>query len=283
MKLQIVNVLRESANQLSQYSDTPQLDAELLLAHTLAVPRSYLHTWPERELRTSQRQQFLQLLARRIAGEPVAYLLGHKEFWSLILEVTADTLVPRPETELLVELILEKLPADPVQRVVDLGTGSGAIALAIASERPHWEVWAVDRMPKTLAIAERNAQRLGINNVIFQLGNWCSDLPKQYFHAVVSNPPYIAENDHCLSQVALRFEPVTALVSGQDGFRDLQIIIQQAPACLLSGGYLLLEHGYDQKKSLVDFLLAAGYVEVVDYQDIAICDRAITAKYLSHP
>lgn len=248
-------------------SPSPRLDAELLLAHVLGKPRSFLRTWPEHKPDAEQYAAFERLLQRRRAGEPVAYLLGRQGFWSLDLEVSPDTLIPRPDTELLVETALQLAPATPLE-VLDLGTGTGAIALALAAERPAWRVTGVDRVDAAVALAARNGQRLGLSNARFQLSHWFDGLDEQRFALIVSNPPYIAAADRHLGEGDVRFEPASALVAGADGLDDIRSIIAQAPRHLLPGGWLLLEHGYDQAEAVRSLLVAAGFARVESRRDL---------------
>ncbi|WP_459207807.1 peptide chain release factor N(5)-glutamine methyltransferase [Pseudomonas sp. MLB6B] len=260
----IASLLRNA--QLSE-SPTAQLDAELLLAAALGRTRSYLRTWPERIVERDAAQRFESYLQRRREGEPVAYILGQQGFWTLDLEVAPDTLIPRPETELLVETALAVLPGGPAQ-VLDLGTGTGAIALALASERPVWQLTAVDRIEAAVALAERNRQRLGLGNVRVQLSHWFEQLAGQRFAMILSNPPYIREQDPHLVRGDVRFEPSSALVAGHDGLSDLRQIIEQAPQHLLPGGWLLLEHGYDQAEAVCALLAEHGFVDVENRIDL---------------
>ncbi|MBM3107452.1 peptide chain release factor N(5)-glutamine methyltransferase [Pseudomonas sp. P66] len=243
-------------------SPTARLDVELLLAAAIGKSRSYLHTWPERIVSSEAALTFAQYLQRRRSGEPVAYILGQQGFWNLDLEVAPHTLIPRPDTELLVETALELLPREPVQ-VLDLGTGTGAIALALASERPQWQVMAVDRVLEAVALAERNRQRLQLDNVQVRSSHWFDSVEGERFDLIVSNPPYIAAQDPHLHAGDVRFEPSSALVAGADGLDDLRTIISQAPAHLKPGGWLLLEHGYDQA-ALVRELLALHDFEQIE-------------------
>ncbi|WP_395605696.1 peptide chain release factor N(5)-glutamine methyltransferase [Pseudomonas sp. B16120] len=239
-------------------SPTARLDVELLLAAALGKSRSYLHTWPEKIVSSEDALTFAGYLQRRRSGEPVAYILGQQGFWKLDLEVAPHTLIPRPETELLVEAALELLPATPAQ-ILDLGTGSGAIALALASERPAWQVTAVDRVLKAVALAERNRQRLHLTNATVLNSHWFSALQGHRFDLIISNPPYIADNDPHLAAGDVRFEPASALVAGHDGLDDLRLITQESPDHLNDGGWLLLEHGYDQAQAVRDLLLNQGF------------------------
>lgn len=253
-------------------SPTARLDAELLLAAALGKSRSFLHTWPERIVPSEAALLFSEYLRRRRAGEPVAYILGQQGFWKLDLEVAPHTLIPRPDTELLVETALALLPATPA-RVLDLGTGSGAIALALASERPAWKVTAVDRVLEAVALAERNRQRLDLRNVTVLSSHWFSALDGERFELIISNPPYIAAADPHLVEGDVRFEPASALVAGADGLDDLREIIAQAPAHLAPGGWLMLEHGYDQAEAVRDLLRAHGLVEVHSRKDLGGHER----------
>jgi len=259
-------------------SDTAQLDVELLLAAALGKPRSYLRTWPERELDAEQLQRFRAAIARRQRGEPVAYILGQQGFWSLDLEVAPHTLIPRPDTELLVETALELLPHHPIA-ALDLGTGTGAIALALASERPGWTVIGVDRVPEAVALAERNRLRLKLSNASFRPSHWFGAVAAQRFALIVSNPPYIRADDHHLGEGDVRFEPASALVSGQDGLDDIRLIIQHAPAHLVAGGWLLLEHGFDQAAAVRELLAAQGFDAIESRRDLGGHERISLGRY----
>ncbi|HIQ42041.1 MAG TPA: peptide chain release factor N(5)-glutamine methyltransferase [Pseudomonas oleovorans] len=259
-------------------SPTPRLDAELLLAAALGKPRSYLRTWPERELAADQLGLFQSHLQRRRQGEPVAYILGHQGFWSLDLEVAPHTLIPRPDTELLVESALALLPATPLA-ALDLGTGTGAIALALASERPGWQVTGVDRVEDAVALAERNRQRLQLDNVRFLHSHWFSALAGQRYGLILSNPPYIRAGDRHLDQGDVRFEPSSALVAGADGLDDIRAIIQAAPQYLLAGGWLLLEHGFDQAEAVRELLATAGFSEAHSRRDLGGHERISLGRF----
>lgn len=248
-------------------SPSPRLDAELLLAHALGQSRSYLRTWPEREPDAAQCAAFAALLERRRAGEPVAYLLGRQGFWSLDLEVAPHTLIPRPDTELLVETALALGPGGPA-RVLDLGTGTGAIALALACERPAWQVLGVDRVSEAVQLAERNRARLGLGNARFVESVWFSTLGGERFALIVGNPPYIAAADRHLSEGDVRFEPASALVAGEDGLDDIRRIVAEAPEHLEAGGWLLLEHGYDQAEAVRALFAARGFAAVESRRDL---------------
>ena len=244
-----------------------RLDAEILLAHALGVSRAKLYAWPEYEPDVVAREAFERLVAARADGEPIAYLTGRREFWSLDLVVTPAVLIPRPETELLVELALERIAADSEVRVADLGTGSGAIALAVASERPRARIVATDASADALAVARGNAVRLGIGHVTFVHGDWCEALGHERFDVIVSNPPYIAAGDAHLETGDLRREPRSALVAGTDGLDAIRRIVATSPAHLDAGGWLLLEHGWDQAASVRALFDAGGYVGVVSVRD----------------
>ncbi|WP_416465929.1 peptide chain release factor N(5)-glutamine methyltransferase [Pseudomonas sp. LFS044] len=265
----IASLLRNA--QLSD-SPTERLDAELLLAAAIGKSRSYLHTWPERIVSSEDAEAYAGYLQRRRAGEPVAYILGQQGFWKIDLEVAPHTLIPRPDTELLVETALELQPAAPA-KVLDLGTGTGAIALALASDCPAWQVTAVDRVDEAVALAERNRQRLGLGNVKVLASHWFSSLAGERFDLIVSNPPYIAAQDPHLVEGDVRFEPSSALVAGADGLDDLRLIVSEAPQYLLAGGWLLLEHGYDQADAVRTLLVAQGFIDVASRKDLGGHER----------
>lgn len=254
-----------------------RIDAELLLAHVLGCSRTRLFAYPEAEVDAASRARFLALLERRRAGEPLAYLLGRQAFWSLDIVLDGSTLVPRPETELLVELALERGAARAVE-VLDLGTGSGAIALALASERPAWRVLGVDRDPAAVHLARANAERLGLGNVAFAAGDWFAGLEGRRFELVVANPPYIADGDPCLAAPGVCREPRHALVAGSDGLDALRRIVAAAAQHLSSNGWLLCEHGAAQGAALRALFAAAGFAAIATQRDLAGHERVTLGR-----
>jgi release factor glutamine methyltransferase len=269
---QSLNSVRARLSTLPNGS--PGLEAEVLLAHILDKPRTHLIAWPDKALSTEQQAGFQALVQRRLQGEPLAYLTGRREFWSLSLRVTPATLIPRPETEQLVERALELIPKEARAQIVDLGTGSGAIAAAIATERPLASIIATDFDSAALAVARENFRHLDLNNVTCLSGEWCAALPDQrWFDMILSNPPYVAEGDSHLQQDGLPWEPVAALTGGPDGLRAIRNIIRQTPACLKPGGWLILEHGFEQGAAVWGLLRRQGFREVSTLQDLAHRDR----------
>ncbi len=252
----------------------PRLEAEVMLSSLLDKPRTYLVAWPEMQLSPEQTQCFQEMIERRTTGEPIAYITGSREFWSLNLEVTPDTLIPRPETETLVERALEHIPEGRAMRIADLGTGSGAIAAAIASERPLCDIIATDFSPRTLQVAQRNFRRLGLSNIKTCTGEWCRALPAGVkFDIIVSNPPYVADGDGHLAHNGLPWEPQRALRSGDDGLDDIHRIIEETPEYIAPNGWLFLEHGFDQGVRVRSLLQEAGFSGVRTSQDLAGHDR----------
>lgn len=264
----IKTLLFEASERLAPTSDSPRADAEILLAHVLGKGRTYLFAWPEKQLEPEQESLFLDLIARRQTGEPIAYLTGTREFWSREFLITPDVLIPRPETELLVELALDRIPQDQACVVADLGAGSGAIAVTVALERPKARVWASDISGAALAVAKANAERQGARNVEFVLSDWLDGLPPLPYDLIVSNPPYIAEHDPHLAEGDLRFEPTGALASGPDGLDAIRRIAADARGRLKPGGALLLEHGYDQAEAVQALLCGLGYRDVASHRDL---------------
>jgi release factor glutamine methyltransferase len=269
----ISDALHTATVMLSKTSSSPRLDAELLLEYVTGLSRSSFHAFPEKELPSAAGWSFQQLVKRRMQGEPVAYILGQQEFWSLLFEVTPAVLIPRPDTELLVERALEHLPHDRETCVADLGTGSGAIAIAIASERPAARVIGIDRSVEALAVAARNAARLQVTNVQFSHGDWFEPLRDMRFDLIVANPPYIAERDPDLEPHVRKREPLVALISGRTGFEALEHIIESAPEYLPSGGRLLLEHGWKQAAIVRNLLVRRGFSHVRSHADLSGHER----------
>jgi release factor glutamine methyltransferase len=275
--VKVAELLRDAAARLS--GEEARHEAEQLLLHALGVDRAWLFAHATDEVADEARERFEVLVQRRAEGHPLAYLTGRRGFWTLDLQVNTATLIPRPETELLVEQALARLPADDMVRVADMGTGSGAIALSIASERPLATVMATDVLGPALAVAVKNAQAHGLENVWFRRGHWYAALGADRFNMIVSNPPYIAANDPHLQQGDLRFEPPPALASGADGLDAIREIIGGAHEHLVPGGWLLLEHGWDQGPAIRELLAQAGFIGTETVQDLEQRDRVTLGRW----
>ena len=275
--LKVRDALTDATRRLGE-----RVDAEMLLIHVLDKPRSWLIAHADDTLPPEFSNAYAAFVARREAGEPVAYIVGRRGFWSLDLEVTRATLIPRPETELLVELALERLPREAASTVADLGTGSGAIALAIAHERPRTHVVATDASADALAVAQRNAQRHSIAHVSFLQGEWFAPLHDQRFDLIVSNPPYIESADPHLTEGDLRFEPLSALASGRDGLDDIRDIVRDATHHLTHRGWLLMEHGWNQGEAVRLLMRDAGFVEIFTARDMEQRERVSGGCWLGN-
>ncbi|RDI48606.1 Release factor glutamine methyltransferase [Aquicella lusitana] len=276
----IAEWLQQATHQLAAVTDVPQLEAEILLAHALKKSRSYLYAWPQQTVASEDAQHFIHLLAQRARSKPIAYITGKKEFWSLELFVNENTLIPRPETELLVASVLNLFPEqDKAVQVADLGTGSGAIALALASERPAWQIHAVDISEAALSVARKNGRHLTLQNIIFHQGNWCEALPAGGFDVIVSNPPYIATDEWRRYADGLAYEPENALLSGEDGLAAIREIINTAKSRLKQAGYLLIEHGFAQGEAVQRLFSKNGYSHVHSLRDLQGQTRVTLGRY----
>ncbi len=271
--------LEDSIQRLGPVHQSARLDAEVLLGHVLGTPRHRPYAFPEEPIRASDLAAYEDLVERRAAGEPVAYLIGEREFWSITLEVTPATLIPRPETEQLVEIALANIPRKANWCVADLGTGSGALAIAIATERPRCRLIATDISTPALEVARRNAARTGLSQIEFRLGSWCEALGPERCHLLVANPPYVASSDPHLGRSDVRFEPRIALSSGADGLNAIRTIVAQAPRSLEPGAKLVIEHGWDQAGAVEEILRAAGAGKIQRHQDLAGHDRLTEARW----
>ena len=265
-----------AATTLNTISDSPTLDAEILITHITGLSKTHQYAYPEAPLSDAQASALEAAVTRRSQGEPIAYIVGHQSFWMFDLLVTPAVLVPRPETECMIEWLLKQWDQNTCLKVADLGVGSGAIALALAQERPQWTIDATDHSPQAIALAEQNAKRLEIDNVRFHQGDWCVALPERDYDIIVSNPPYIAEGDAHL--YALQYEPMTALASGPLGLDDITVIIDQATAYLKPTGMIAFEHGYDQGDACLSLLENNGYRHAEDHLDLSQQSRFSTAK-----
>lgn len=277
MPLTIAEALKAATEKLSQTSESARLDAEVLLGHVLRKDRVHFRTWPEEPLSQLTQKKFLELVERRLQGEPIAYITDVQEFWSLKLRVSPETLIPRPETEILVLEALKLLREDVKYKIADLGTGTGAIALAIASERPLCTIIGVDQSRMAVKIASRNATHLGLDNVTIRQGDWLTDFADNSLDMIVTNPPYVAENDPHLAQGDVRFEPSSALLAGPEGLDEYKNILPDATRCLKQGGWLLMEHGYDQQDKLLALLNEHGFKDACGIKDYAGQPRVVIA------
>lgn len=277
----IDNATASLAAALGLHKREARLEARVLIGHALGVDHTWLIAHDTDPTTPSQQRAIESMIARRAAGEPVAYILGEREFFGLNLAVTPAVLIPRPDTELLVEAALQRLPEHNACRVLDLGTGSGAVAIALALERPMAEVVAVEASAEALAVAQANACRLGVHNVQCIAGNWYAALGGKKFDMIVSNPPYIAAADPHLDMGDLRFEPRQALASGHDGLHDLRVIVDGAPAHLPTGGWLLLEHGWNQGAACRALLETRGFSETHTLRDLAGHERVTLGRHHS--
>ncbi len=273
-----IRSLLETGREILAPDPLARLEAEILLGHALGVSRSFLFANPDLAVPLKRRSDFMALLRRRSQGEPIPYLVGKRSFWTFDLEITADVLIPRPETELLVEMALKVIPASIPCRAADLGTGSGAIALAIASERPKCEMHATELSEKALRVAQHNANKLNLRQIQFHQGCWLQPLAGK-FQVIVSNPPYVNQGDPHLQQGDCRYEPSLALSPGDDGLRSIKEITASAPGYLLPEGWLLVEHGYDQGSAVRSLFSEVGFGNISTQADMAGLDRVCMGKW----
>lgn len=274
----ISQALSDARLRLRATSPSPAVDASILLCHVLGRSPEHLIAWPDKQLSPQQASQFKEILQQRVGGKPVAYITGEREFWSLSLKVTDDVLIPRPDTETLVEFVVEKFSDSPALTVADIGTGSGAIACALAAERPAWNIIATDSSMEALNIARLNASIHKLENISFVHGQWFEPLAGFDFDLIVSNPPYVAIDDPHLAQGDVRFEPEAALVSGKLGMDAITHLALQAGQLLKAGGWLVVEHGYDQQQLVYDCYQRGGFENIVQLTDLADQPRVTAGR-----
>jgi len=268
-----------AADLLQPVSESASLDAEVLLCRVLDKERTYLRSWPEKVITASQLESYWALLKERQRGKPIAYITGTREFWSRDFQVSPDVLIPRPDTELLIELGLALIPANQPFKIIDLGTGSGIIAITLAAERPYAQVSACDISDAALKLAKINAASHKVEQVQFYLSDWFDKIPTGKFDLIISNPPYLAEDDDHLEQGALRFEPETALISAKQGLSDIERIANNARNRLEDGGFLLIEHGYNQQNEVQSLMESLGYSNVLTHHDLSGQPRVTSGQY----
>jgi len=274
--------LTAATRALSHTSPSPRLDAEILLSLALDKDRAHLRAWPEKQLSPEQHRQFQALLQQRLSGIPIAYITGHREFWSRDFEVTPDVLIPRPDTELLIELALALIPTDATDSLLDLGTGSGIIAITLAAERPHTGITATDISAKSLAVARRNAQKHSTNTIVFSESDWFDSLPYGApFKLIISNPPYIDAKDPHLTQGDIRFEPEHALIAARQGLSAIETIADNARNYLSKPGHLLIEHGYNQQHAVQSIFKALNYQNIKTHKDLSGQARVTYGQYFA--
>lgn len=277
----IKSAITDAIARLQNSSDSPRLDAEVLLSLTLQKNRTYLRTWPEQRLTSEQIQQFKKILIRRCQGTPIAYITGHREFWSRDFVVNDSVLIPRPDTELLIERALELIPQQQHYQLIDLGTGSGIIGITLAAERPLAGVYATDISKDALTLAKRNADHYGLNNIRFIESDWLGAFNRAEFDLVISNPPYIDKNDPHLSLGDVRFEPKSALIAENRGLKDIKIIVETACMHLNNNGHLLVEHGYEQHKSVQQIFTDCHYKNIQTHLDLSGHPRVTYGQWRS--
>ena len=271
----IDQALKQGRQRLSN-SESPDIDCTVLLCHLLKCNPTYLHTWPDKALTDMQQQTFSTYLTQRLEGHPVAHIIGQRGFWTLDLKVTPDTLIPRPDTEILVSAALEKVSSNMC--IADLGTGTGAVGLALASERADITVIATDYSAQALAVANLNIRQTALDNMMLWQGDWLSAIAKHSLDMIVSNPPYIEADDPHLGRGDVGFEPLSALVSGTDGLDDIRTIIKQAQDCLKPKGWLMIEHGFQQAKAVRDLFQQAGLDKIETRKDFGNNDRVTLGR-----